>query len=141
MNHGEQGRDILLAASLSAHDTRLIPCIPCLLQDLYELGSDPPTIVALLQQHASLDRHSQVIDLGCGKGAVSHAIARTFGCHLEARDLMEDFIAEARERAASLGISHLCRFMVEDVSDAIAYERNYDVVVFGAIGCSRILSG
>lgn len=123
-----------LAASLSASDTRLIPFLPYLLQDLYELGSDPRTITALLHEHARLDRFSTVIDLGCGKGAVSHEIARTFGCHVEGRDLMEAFIAEARERAAVSGLSDLCNFKLEDVRDSVAVARDFDVAVFGAVG-------
>lgn len=136
----------LLAASLTASDTRLIPFLPYLLQDIYELGSDPRVIETLLRQHAPPDGSARIIDLGCGKGAVSHQLARSFGCHVEGRDLMEAFIVEARERAGDLGISHLCRFAVEDATASVTHERGYDVVVFGAVGDifgdhGRMLSG
>lgn len=95
-------RDEILAGSLDASDTRLLPLLPYLLQDLYELGSEPRVIAQLIADHMKLDEDSRIIDIGCGKGAVSHELAVRFGCHVEGRDLTGAFIAEARERAAEL---------------------------------------
>ena len=41
----------VLADSLTAEDTALIPHLPYLLQDLWDLGSDPQEIIELLRRH------------------------------------------------------------------------------------------
>lgn len=127
-------REIILAQSLTANDVRLLPHLPYLLQDLWELGSDPQEIAALLRHGAQLDASSRVIDLGCGKGAVSIEVARQIGCTVIGHDLMESFIGTAREKAEELGVGHLCHFSVSDIVESVEHERNYDAVIFGAVG-------
>ncbi|MDD3941364.1 MAG: class I SAM-dependent methyltransferase [Sphaerochaetaceae bacterium] len=128
------GYDETLAASLTASDTRLIPFLPYLLQDIFELGSDSREIAGLLALHACPDESSRIIDLGCGKGAVSLEIASRFSCRVEGRDLMEAFIAEAKARAEASNLSSLCNFVVEDLRRSVQTERGYDVAIYGAVG-------
>ena len=124
----------LLAASLTASDTRLIPFLTLSAAgNIYELGSDPRVIKTLAAQACPLGSKCAIIDLGCGKGAVSHQLARSFGCHVEGRDLMEAFIVEARERAGIWDLAPM-PFAVEDANrNRSPHERGYDVVVFGAV--------
>jgi ubiquinone/menaquinone biosynthesis C-methylase UbiE len=124
----------LVAASLSATDIRLMDHIPYLLQDLWELGSDPQEIAGMLAGPAQLGASSRVLDLGCGKGAVSVEVARRIGCIVEGRDLMAPFIDVARRKAQEFEVGHLCRFEVADIFESVETERDFDAVIFGAVG-------
>jgi hypothetical protein len=65
-----------LAYSLGAQTTELIPYLPYLLQDLWELGGMPGDVCALLQPHVSMEKELRVLDLACGKGAVGISLAK-----------------------------------------------------------------
>lgn len=65
-----------LARSLTAETTALLPYLPYLLQDLWELGSSPKTMTGLIKQHIPLSEKTTLLDLACGKGAVAINIAR-----------------------------------------------------------------
>lgn len=59
-----------LAAALSAETTELLPFLPYILQDFWELGSDPAVMAELINKHISLSESTRILDLACGKGAV-----------------------------------------------------------------------
>jgi cyclopropane fatty-acyl-phospholipid synthase-like methyltransferase len=123
-----------LAQSLSAETTDLIPHLPYLLQDLWELGSSPSEMIGLLSRHATMAEHTRVLDLGCGKGAVSIQVARTFGCRIQGVDILPAFIEYAKEKAAEYGVAHLCDFQAQDVNVTVEWEKDCDVVILGATG-------
>ncbi|OPZ94067.1 MAG: hypothetical protein BWY74_00853 [Firmicutes bacterium ADurb.Bin419] len=56
-----------LAKSLTAESTELIPYLPYLLQDLWELGSSPKDIIDMTQKHIQISKEMKVLDLTCGK--------------------------------------------------------------------------
>lgn len=109
----------------------LIPYIPYLLQDLFELGSSPQIIIQILQS-LELKKDSTVLDLACGKGAVSIQIAQRLGFKCKGIDLFKPFIEKARERALDAGVGHLCEFEVNDIHNVIFKEKNYDVLILAA---------
>lgn len=121
-----------LAASLTAETTELIPYLPTLLQDLWELGSSPGVMIDLLR--GRLPERARVLDLGCGKGAVSVRLAQALGLRTKGIDLLPEFIREAQEKARIYGVSALCTFEVGDIQEALAQERNYDCAILGAVG-------
>ena len=126
--------DTKLAESLSADTTALIPFLPFLLQDIYELGSDPAQIHALLQENHRLSANKRILDLGCGKGAVATYLAVASGCCVVGKDLMPAFITEAKLMAQKQKADHLCSFHVEDASLSVHTDSGYDVVLFSALG-------
>lgn len=128
------GTDESLARSLTADSTELIPYLPYLLQDLYELGSSPETIVDLLKRNASIDATTRVLDLACGKGAVSIALARAFPCLVLGIDLMSAFVDDAVARARLEGVEERCRFQVEDIHATTSRKETFDIVIYGAVG-------
>ena len=111
----------------------LLPFIPELLRDLDELGSDAALIAQALGD-LPLPPAATVIDLGCGKGAVSIAIARRLGVHVLGIDLFAPFIAHCQQAAAAAGVSDLCEFRHGNIARLAGSVEPADVVVFAALG-------
>ncbi|MBE0572161.1 MAG: methyltransferase domain-containing protein [Ignavibacteriaceae bacterium] len=109
----------------------LIPFILYLLQDLFELGSSPETIIEILDS-LHLNKKAKVLDLACGKGAVSIQIAQRLGFSCKGIDLFKPFFEIAREKALEAGVNHLCQFEVMDINNAVEKERDYDVVILAS---------
>ena len=123
-----------LACSLTAHTTELIPFLPYLLGDLWELGSCPEVMVNLIKKHMPLSGDTKILDLACGKGAVSVRVAQQLGVRVYGFDLLDDFIAFAGQKAAELGVSSLCHFAAGDANEVVSRESGYDLTIFGAAG-------
>lgn len=126
--------DRKLAKSLTANTPELIPYLPYLLMDLWELGSSPADMKTLIESYLPSPERLNVIDFGCGKGAVPIHLARTLGCHVKGIDLMPQFIEEAQLQADANEVSHLCEFVIDDIIQAVLIERNYDIAILDAIG-------
>jgi len=123
-----------LARSLTAETTDLLPFLPYLLQDLWELGSSPEDIIKLIKKHMPLSKDTKILDLACGKGAVSIKIAESLGVNVCGIDLIPDFIEYANQKAKALNVGALCHFAHGDANEIIETEKRYDCVVFGAAG-------
>jgi SAM-dependent methyltransferase len=122
-----------IAAALDA-TPELVPYLPGLLADLWDLGSSPGLFSDWLSE-VDLPAHgTRVLDLGCGKGAVSLALARDLGFSVHGVDLMGPFVDEARAQASDRGLSHLCRFEKGDLREVARSARDYDVVVYASVG-------
>lgn len=123
-----------LARSLTADTTDLLPYLPYLLQDFWELGSSPEDMLNLFRKHIPVSPGMRVLDLGCGKGAVSIRLAQELGISFKGIDLMPEFIDQARAKATELGLSELCSFEVGEAGESLKNERDYDCLIFGAVG-------
>lgn len=123
-----------LAKSLTAETVELIPYLPFLLQDLWDLGSWPSDIIDMLQKHINEPKLLRVLDLACGKGAVSVQIAKKLGCQVKGIDMMPEFIEYANMKATEYSVTSLCTFEVGDINQTILDDRDYDVVILGAVG-------
>ncbi|KYC45034.1 MAG: bifunctional 3-demethylubiquinone-9 3-methyltransferase/ 2-octaprenyl-6-hydroxy phenol methylase [Candidatus Methanofastidiosum methylothiophilum] len=116
-------------------DLELIEYLPYLLQDLWDMGTNPDTVLALINKYSILNSiNAKVLDLGCGKGAVSIKIAQKFGVKVVGLDAMEAFIEEAENYAEKHLVGNMCKFYVKDIKEAVKTEREYGLVVFGAVG-------
>lgn len=123
-----------LARSLTAESTELIPHLPYLLQDFWELGGEPDIMVSFLKQYANINSRHRVLDLTCGKGAVSVKLALAFDCACDGLDLMPEFIQEAQTKASEHGVADRCNFTVGDVNNAVSDSSDYDVAIWCAAG-------
>jgi 2-polyprenyl-3-methyl-5-hydroxy-6-metoxy-1,4-benzoquinol methylase len=110
---------------------QLIPFIPYLLQDLWALGSSPHLILKMFES-LNLPKNSKVIDLACGKGAVSITIANDLRFKVVGTDLYEPFIETAKQKANELNVENLCTFKVEDIHSTLTSNKNYDVVILAS---------
>ncbi|MCG8430743.1 MAG: methyltransferase domain-containing protein, partial [Candidatus Omnitrophica bacterium] len=105
--------------AMDGSDPGLIPFLPYILQDCWEIGSDPNTMIDLVRKHARDHANLRVLDLGCGKGAVSVKIAKEFKCDCFGIDAMEGFIDEANRKAKEHGVEHLCHFEAGDIRERV----------------------
>ncbi|MDD8026948.1 MAG: class I SAM-dependent methyltransferase [Acidobacteriota bacterium] len=119
--------------SLDGFDVGLYPHLPYLLQDLWRMGSDPETMVSLLKKEGVV-RPRRVLDVGCGKGAVSIRIAEELGCPVTGIDAVPAFIDAARRRATEHRVGRLCRFVIGDIRARTWEPEKFDAIVFGALG-------
>ncbi len=114
-------------------DPELLPYLDELLADLDELGCNLERIVEALRG-LQLPKGSRALDLACGKGAVSLALAERLGCEVEGVDLFAPFIARARALAERRGLESRCRFRAVDMRQALDRARALDVVIYSAVG-------
>ena len=123
-----------LACSLTADTTELLPFLPYLLQDFWELGSDPEVMIRLIKNQVPLSSETRVLDLACGKGAVSVKVAERLHIKVKGIDILPEFIAFANQKAGEHHVADLCEFVALDINQAVKNEKDYDVVIFGAAG-------
>lgn len=114
-------------------DPALLIHAPELLADLDVLGADARLVVKALHELGISD-HSTVIDLGCGKGGVSVAIAVALGCRVVGIELFEPFIGIARAAADRAGVTELCRFVHGGIGVLAGTIEPGDAVVYAALG-------
>jgi len=123
-----------LARSLTAETTDLLPFLPYLLQDLWELGTSPRDVVTLIKKYAPLSPNTKVLDIACGKGAISINIASHLGLTTHGIDIIPEFITYATQKSHQLNVSNLCSFQLGDANELIQTAKNYDIAIFGAAG-------
>ncbi|HEY8349373.1 MAG TPA: class I SAM-dependent methyltransferase [Clostridia bacterium] len=123
-----------LAKSLTAESTELIPYLPYLLQDLWELGSSPEDILDMITRHVRVTDRTRVLDLACGKGAVSVKLAAGLGCRVKGIDIIPEFIDFAVQKSQEYGVAELCEFATGDITQLVRTEKGYDIVILGAVG-------
>jgi len=121
--------------AMDGSDVDLLPFLPYILQDLWEFGTSSDVIVTQLK-NLNFDNLKQlnVLDLGCGKGAVSVKLAHNFGFKTVGFDAVPDFIDFAKLKAKEYNVAHLCSFFVEDIRKIIGEQKDFDIIILGAIG-------
>ena len=115
-------------------ETKLLPYIPYLLQDLWAMGCSANQIIDLI---ASLDFPSgnvKVLDLGCGKGALSVQIAAKFGFNVTGVDAMPEFLKVAEEKSTEFKVASLCTFVNDDILNYASDKHNFNIVILAALG-------
>lgn len=120
--------------AMDGSDKDLFQFLPYILQDLWEIGADPDTIVKLISKHCDNYTDLKVLDLGCGKGAVSVKVSQKLGCTCNGIDAISAFIEFAQQKATEFKVNHLCTFETDDIREKVKVVTGYDIVVLGAIG-------
>lgn len=128
-NHLEES----ISQSLEAQK-EILPYIPDLVADLWALGSSPDRIAELLKPLPLSKEETKVIDLGCGKGAVSITVAHQLGFRVLGIDGYKPFLEDAERKATEFDVSELCHFEFGDMREFIKVSRDFDVVIYASIG-------
>jgi ubiquinone/menaquinone biosynthesis C-methylase UbiE len=121
-------------ASAFGVPVEIVPFIPDLLAGIWSLGVPPEVIAELFRPLKLPPRTTRVLDLGCGKGAVSITLAKQLGFSLDGIDFFPPFIEEARKRAEDSGLSGTCRFRVGDIRETVLKTGEYDAAIFIWVG-------
>ena len=112
---------------------KLLPHLDFLLGEYEDLGGDIPLIVDWLRE-AGIGQNARILDLGCGKGAISIALAKTLGVEAVGCDAFPPFISTANQLAFERGVANRCEFEIADIVHFVEKAHDYDVVVFVSIG-------
>ena len=112
----------------------LLPYLPELLQDLWEMGSSPEKIIELIRPLKLVAGDTKILDLGCGKGAVSILLVKTFGFQAIGVDGCQAFLDEAWEKSREHGVESRCNFIQADIRDYIQQARDFDIVIYASLG-------
>ena len=103
------------------------------------MGSSPDKVVEMLKPLNLPQNNTRVLDLGCGKGAVSITLSKELGFKSVGIDACKPFLEEAKRRANQFNVSDLCRFEFGDIRNYVKIARDFDVVVYASLG--NILGG
>lgn len=101
-----------------------------LLKGLWELGSMPEYIIELIDRNG-LGGNKNIIDLGCGKGAVLVKLAKRFDIRAIGVDLVSEFIEEANKYAETAGVAGKVTFKTEDIRDTLTTCSKQDLLIYG----------
>jgi SAM-dependent methyltransferase len=113
---------------------KLVPYMPYLLQDMWALGSSVDQIIQVLSALTFPQKTTNILDLACGKGAVSVNLAAKFGYQATGIDLMPEFITDAKKYAEKYQVENLCQFKVDDILDYVKNTRDFDAVILASLG-------
>lgn len=123
-----------IVTAMDGSDAAILPHLPFILQDLWEIGSDPETIIELVRKHSRDYSRLSVLDLGCGKGAVSVKLARALRCRCRGIDGIPEFISVAIEKARQYDVADLCVFETGDIRERVKTLPHFDIIILGSIG-------
>ena len=116
------------------NNTAIVPFLPYIMQDFWDLGTPPEIVINLIQKHCWNYSTLRVLDLGCGKGATSIKVAAALKCNCLGIDGIPEFIETSKKKAQEYDVESLCRFEVGDIREKIKELDKFDVIVLGAIG-------
>lgn len=116
--------------SLDIQDDKITEFIPFILQDLWSLGGNPEVVIEIIRRNIMLTQESQIIDLGCGKGATIIELAKNFPGHYIGVDIVSEFIAEGKTKIKENQLSR-CVLRTEDIQKTLSDSLNYDVMIYG----------
>jgi len=124
-----------IAAAMDVQqNTAIIPFLPYIFQDFWELGTPPEFVIDLIRKHFENYKDLHILDLGCGKGAVSVKTAAAFKCHCHGIDAIPEFIDTAKKKATEYDVDKLCRFETGDIRVRIEELDKFDIIILGATG-------
>lgn len=121
-----------VALAMDCPDPELVPYLPYILQDFTEIGSHAASIeriVGELKGPGPMD----ILDLGCGKGAVLCRLVQSFEARGLGIDALPEFITAARAQAQRLGLTR-CAFEVGDLRDTSSLPGRYDFILLASVG-------
>jgi ubiquinone/menaquinone biosynthesis C-methylase UbiE len=103
---------------------RLTPADLTPVDEFHVRGRQATLELAEVVRPAPQDR---VLDIGCGLGGASRALAATYGCRVTGIDLTEEYPRTAAELARRVGLSDLVEYAQADALDLPFGEGGFDL--------------
>ena len=123
-----------ILTALDGTDVKLVPYLPYILQDFWEIGTPPEDVIEIIKNFQRHHANLKVLDLGSGKGAVSIQLALELHCTCLGIDALDDFIVFANNKAREYCVHDRCTFETNDIRERLPTLGMYDVIILGAIG-------
>ncbi|WP_409199416.1 class I SAM-dependent methyltransferase [Methanobrevibacter sp. DSM 116169] len=123
-----------ISNSLDSQNSDILPFISYLLQDFWQIGTPFDDIYKLIKNNIKDPSNIKVLDLGCGKGAISIQLAQKFNCKCHGIDGLEDFIEFSKMKSKKLKVDHLTTFTTGDIREEIKKLPKFDLIILGATG-------
>jgi len=80
-----------------------------------------------------IDKHSKVLDIGCGKGTTSVYLAQKYGCNVVGLDLSRDLVNKATSLTKRRGLENKVSYKVADALDMPFADNEFDVTITQAV--------
>ena len=120
--------------TLDCFDVELRPFIPYLLQDLWEIGSSSQKILDMIKRNKLNEKHLKILDIGCGKGAISIPISKELNAEVFGIDAMPEFIENAKDKSKEFGVDKFCSFVSGDAAELIYDLKKVNLVLLASVG-------
>lgn len=93
-------------------------------------GQGSNTAFARVLELSDIDRKAslQIVDIGCGTGAASIALAQATNASVTAVDFVPEFLEELKQRAMSAGVHERVAAITADMSDLPFQSERFDVI-------------
>src|SRR4030042_3768482 len=118
-----------VVTAMDGTEIELFPYLPYLMQDIWEIGASPEVIIDLVEKHTREYSKITVLDLGCGKGAVSVKLAHKLQCKCYGIDAIKEFIDEANKKTNEYKVNSLCKFEVGDIRIKANELSGFDIII------------
>lgn len=90
----------------------------------------PEYIIELMDRN-NLGNKKNIIDLGCGKGALLIKLAQKFDIQAMGIDIVPNFIEEALNYAQAYDVADKVEFKTEDILMTLKNPSQWDIVIYG----------
>ncbi|MBU0580087.1 MAG: methyltransferase domain-containing protein, partial [Candidatus Margulisbacteria bacterium] len=107
----------------------LLVYIPQILKYLDQLGPRPQDILKIVRK-LCLPKRPKILDLGCGKGAISNYLAKKIDCSITGIDSFGPFIDHAAKHAPNKKV----KYFMKDICKELEKKNKYDLIIFVSVG-------
>jgi len=76
----------------------------------------------------------KILDIGCGKGAISIPIVKEIDSTVYGIDAMPEFIEAAKGKAKEFGVEKFCTFVNGDASKLINNLKGFNLIMVASVG-------
>ena len=90
-------------------------------------GSHESTLNALAYCH-ELPKEPSILDIGCGPGMQTIALAKSMNSHITAIDIIEEYLSILRERAQEANLSDCINILNQDMNDLPFEPESFDLI-------------
>lgn len=122
-----------IGQSMDANEV-ILPYLPELVKDLWAMGGSSDHILEMIKPLNLPSEETRVLDLGCGKGAISIALAKKYSFRITGIDGCQAFVDEAEKKSIQYNVPHLCQFERADIRTIVKSAKNFDIVILASLG-------